>query len=191
MSLVKEALSAQALACLEKLKALNLSPIAAYLMNPQNGYGWNRQQAFRAIRRYKTFLFINYLYPQIFLVPTQEIDRVWHCHILHTRQYRQDCEMLFGYFIDHEPDSELWGESHQPHFDEAFAQTQALLALFERYFTPADSGETQLHQADRSESTENQPQLGSEGDKGNLLLCPSACGRPGLAGIASIFWKDA
>jgi hypothetical protein len=191
MSVVKTALSAEALGCLDKLKSLNLWPIAAYLMDSKKGCGWTLPQAFRAIGRYKTFLFVSYLYPEVLLVPTEEIDRVWHVHILHTRQYRGDCEMLFGRFIDHEPDSELWGESHQPHFDEAFAQTQALLALFERYFIQADSGETQLHQADTSESTENQPQLGSEGDKGNLLLCPSACGRPGLAGIASIFWKDA
>jgi hypothetical protein len=178
MSLVKEALSAQALACLEKLKALNLSPIAAYLMNPQNGYGWNRQQAFRAIRRYKTFLFINYLYPQIFLVPTQEIDRVWHCHILHTRQYRQDCEMLFGYFIDHEPDSELWGEANQLNLDAAFAQTQALLALFEQHFEAVVSGESELHQSNECKLAEYQPQQGNDDDSGYLRLYRSACGRP-------------
>ncbi|HBL59877.1 MAG TPA: hypothetical protein DDZ80_15785, partial [Cyanobacteria bacterium UBA8803] len=107
MSAVNPALSTLDLTCLEKLKALNLSAIAAYLMNPQNGCGWTRQQALHAIQSYKTFLFVSYLYPQIVLVPTQEIDRVWHAHILHTRQYRQDGEMLFGYFIDHEPDCKL------------------------------------------------------------------------------------
>ncbi len=161
MSAVKEALSAQALVCMEKLKALNLSLIAAYLMNPTNGCGWNRQQAFRAIRRYKTFLFVNYLYPQIFLVPTPEIDRVWHSHILHTRQYRQDCEMLFGRFIDHEPDSEFRDDANRQNLDAAFARTQALLALFEGYFEAEVTGEAELHQ-----------------DKGNLHFSRSACGRP-------------
>jgi hypothetical protein len=161
MSVVKEALSAKALACLEKLKALDLSPIAAYLMNPQNGYGWSRQQAFRAIGGYKTFLFVSYLYPEILLVPTQEIDRIWHCHILHTRKYRQDCELLFGYFIDHEPDSEFGDEVKRQNLDTAFAQTQVLLALFEQHFEIEASGESDLHQ-----------------DKRNLHLYRTACGRP-------------
>ena len=134
MLFVKKALSAQALVCLEQLKALDLSPIGAYLMNPKNGYCWTTQQTFQAINRYKTFLFISYLYPQILLVPTQEIDCVWHCHILHTRKYRQDCIMLFDQIIDHEPDTERSDEVHSPQIEAAFAQTQALLALFEGYF---------------------------------------------------------
>jgi hypothetical protein len=181
MSLVKPALSAEALACLEKLKSLNLWQIAAYLIESKKGCGWTLPQAFRAIGRYKTFLFVSYLYPEVLLVPTPEIDRVWHVHILHTRKYRKDCEILFGHFIDHEPGSELLGESHQPNINEAFAQTQELLALFEGYFKVADSGETKLPQVNRSESAENQPQLRSDGDKSNLLFCPSACGRPQLA----------
>ena len=161
MSVVKPALSAQALGCLEKLKSLNLWPIATYLMDSKQGCGWALEQAFRAIGRYKTFLFVSYLYPEVLLVPTPEIDRVWHVHILHTRQYRKDCEMLFGRFIDHEPGSELWGESHQQNFDEAFAQTQVLLALFEQHFEIEASGESDLHQ-----------------DKRNLHLYRTACGRP-------------
>ncbi|MEW6492625.1 MAG: glycine-rich domain-containing protein-like [Cyanobacteriota bacterium] len=134
MLVIKEALSAQALVCLEQLKALDLSPIGAYLMNPKNGYSWTRQQTFQAINRYKTFLFVSYLYPQVFLVSTQEIDCVWHCHILHTRKYRQDCIMLFNNFIDHEPETERSDEVNSPNIEAAFAQTQALLALFEGYF---------------------------------------------------------
>lgn len=139
MLVVKEALSAQALVCLEQLKALDLSPIGAYLMNPKNGYSWTWQQTVRAINRYKTFLFVSYLYPQVFLVPTQEIDCVWHCHILHTRKYRQDCIMLFDNFIDHEPEPERSDEMNSPKMEAAFAQTQALLALFEGYFENAAS----------------------------------------------------
>ncbi len=185
MSVVKESLSAQALVCLEKLKALDLSLIAAYLMNPQNGYGSTKQQVFRAIRRYKTFLFINYLYPEIPLVPTQEIDWVWHCHILHTRKYRQDCEMLFGYFIDHEPDAVLSGETERQTLDAAFTQTQALLALFEQHFEATVSAESKLIQAMKLELVEHQLQLKDQGDKGDLHLYRSACGRPNIPCVNS------
>lgn len=135
MCVIQGALSTQTLTCIEQLKALDLSPIAAYLMNPQNGYGWTKQQTYRSIERYKTFLFVCHLNPHIVLVPTQEIDRVWHCHILHTRKYRQDCELLFGYFVDHEPESECRDEANSQNMEAAFAQTQALLAVFEEYFT--------------------------------------------------------
>lgn len=178
MLVVKPALSTKSLACIEKLRSLSLLPIVARLMDSQEGCGWTLPQAIRAIERYKTFLFVSYLYPEILLVPTREIDRVWHVHILHTRKYRQDCEMLFGHFIDHEPDFELWGESHQKNFDEAFAQTQRLLALFEGYFTQADLEDQELHQTDRNPSAENQSQLGSKRGKKDLFLCRSAaCGR--------------
>jgi hypothetical protein len=34
---------------------------------------------------------------------SDEIDRFWHAHILHTRQYRDFCERVFGQYIDHDP----------------------------------------------------------------------------------------
>jgi hypothetical protein len=177
MPVIKEALSAQSLVCMEKLKALNLSPIAAYLINPQNGYGWHQRQTFRAIRRYKTFLFVSYLYPNMRLVPTQDVDRVWHCHLLHTRKYRGDCELLFGYFIDHEPESGVWGEANQT-LDTAFAQTQALIALFEQYFETDTSEEMELHPAIGMELTQDKFRSEKMADTGNLHFCRSACGRP-------------
>lgn len=178
MSVVKKALSAQSLACMEKLKALNLSPIADYLMNPQKGYGWSRQQTLQAIGRYKTFLFVSYLYPDILVVPTQEIDRVWHSHILHTRQYRQDCEGLFGYFIDHQPDSEFCAQTKRQNLDAAFVQTQSLLALFEEYFETDASAESELHQDNALNLLQEKVQSVNEADPVNLHLHRSACGRP-------------
>lgn len=178
MSAIKKDLSAPALACLRKLKSLDLLPIAAYLMNPKNGYGWNRQQVFHAIRRYKTFLFVSYLYPEIPLVPTQEIDCVWHCHILHTRKYRQDCEMLFGYFIDHEPNSEVLGEVNQQILDEAFTQSQAFLAQFEEDFEESNLGGTKCPQSMSLKLEQYQIQKGNDGNKRELHLYRSACGRP-------------
>lgn len=184
MLVVKKALSTQALVCLEQLKALDLSAIGAYLMNPKNGYSWTRQQTLRAINRYKTFLFITHLYPQLMLVPTQEIDSVWHCHILHTRKYRQDCIMLFNNFIDHEPETERADQINSPNLEAAFAQTQALLALFERYFqntaSPAVNAGTSNEQQ-RWVLGENfnpiRTPLTSR-DRDYSTLHPSACGRP-------------
>lgn len=186
MSVVTPTLSTETLACLEKLKSLNLWSIAAYLTDSKKGCGWTLEQASRAIERYKTFLFISYLYPQLFLVPTPEIDRVWHVHILHTRQYCNDCQRVFGHFIHHEPDSEFGGKSHPSNFAQAFAQTQALLSLFEGYFKAAGLRETGFHQARRSASPKNQPQLGSSSEQRNLRFCASACGRPGAIETSAV-----
>jgi hypothetical protein len=36
---------------------------------------------------------------------TWKTDMVWHSHILHTRQYAEDCEKLFGRFLHHTPET--------------------------------------------------------------------------------------
>lgn len=173
MPVIKEALPASALACVEKLRLLDLSTIAAFLTNPKNGYGWTQQQVSGAIRRYKMFLFVSYLYPEIPLIPTPEIDCLWHCHILHTRKYRQDCEMLFGYFIDHEPSSELLGEVNQQTLDDAFAQTQTLLSQFEGNFDESALGEPKFPQM-----TAYLLEDGNDCSNLNLHFYHIACGRP-------------
>lgn len=35
--------------------------------------------------------------------PTGDVDEVWHAHILHTRQYAEDCSTYCGFFIHHNP----------------------------------------------------------------------------------------
>jgi hypothetical protein len=72
-----------------------------------------------------------YLYPNRSLVPSQDIDRVWHHHILDTMKYAQDCQMLFGYFLHHFPYFGLRGESERHNWQAAVEQTQA---LFQEYF---------------------------------------------------------
>jgi hypothetical protein len=52
------------------------------------------------------FLYLMYLYPEQPIIPTREIDIVWHFHILDTRKYAFDCKILFGYFLHHRPSSE-------------------------------------------------------------------------------------
>ncbi len=163
--------TAQSQPFLQKLKELDLETIAYQLMQS----GWTCEQTRCAIRRYKLFLSLVHLHPHTRLVPTQDIDRVWHCHILHTRKYRQDCQMLFGRFIDHEPDLPLCGEVDQLSLDTAFAKTQALLF---QYFGEAALEDTEFEQLARSERAENLPQQQKFCEKGYLRLHRSACGRP-------------
>jgi hypothetical protein len=114
----------------EKLEQLDLEPIAFQLMHSGEAE-WTHQRTMQAIAQYKQFLYLIYLYPNHSLVPTQDIDRVWHHHILDTMKYAQDCQLLFGRFIHHFPYFGQRGESDRQALQIAFKQTQA---LFQEHF---------------------------------------------------------
>ncbi|TAE56088.1 MAG: hypothetical protein EAZ87_18990 [Nostocales cyanobacterium] len=109
----------------QKLRKLDLNPIAYKLIDS----GWNHEQTVRGIAQYMMFLSLIHLYPNLSLVPSSEIDQVWHFHILDTAKYAQDCQMLFGYFVHHFP---YWGIENTEDREIAFMQTQQLLA---KHFT--------------------------------------------------------
>ncbi len=56
-----------------------------------------------AEQEYRRFLSLKKMYPNIDLVPSKLIDTFWHAHILDTKAYREDCQNVFGYFLDHYP----------------------------------------------------------------------------------------
>ena len=110
----------------DKLESLDLQLIAQKLMHSDPTQGWTQKQVDRAIAHYKMFLHLLYLYPNSTIVPTQEIDRVWHQHILDTRKYAQDCQWLFGYFIHHYPYFGMGSETQQQALETAFSYTRTL-----------------------------------------------------------------
>ena len=127
----KLALPVEARDFASKAKELDFGPIAYKLMNPDEGNGWSRETTTGAIARYLMFLCLIYLYPNRPIVPTPEIDAVWHQHILDTSKYAEDCERLFGRFIHHFPYFGKRGESDRKNLYLAFAETQA---LFQEHF---------------------------------------------------------
>ncbi|GAB4199560.1 MAG: hypothetical protein Fur006_50330 [Coleofasciculaceae cyanobacterium] len=139
MFVTEQRLSIANQAFTEALKRLDLEPIAYKLMHPSEGTGWTYQETQQAIAGYLNFLSLIHLYPNLPLVPTQEIDRVWHHHILDTSKYAQDCQMLFGRFIHHFPYFGLRGESDRQNLHVAFEQTQT---LFQEHFG-VDEGMTE------------------------------------------------
>jgi hypothetical protein len=120
---------------LQKLMAIDFGPIAFKLINAEDGRGWTLEQATNAIARYRKFLLLTYLYPEKQIVPSHEIDQVWHTHILDTAKYREDCEALFGRFIDHWPYFGMTDEADRQALEEAFEKTQM---LFSQHFGNAE-----------------------------------------------------
>jgi hypothetical protein len=73
---------------------------------------------------YRRFLALCKMYPGEPIVPSMSLDKVWHQHILNTRQYANDCGDYFGYFLHHTPRhpesvASTW-ESTQHRYTEAF-----------------------------------------------------------------------
>lgn len=84
-----------------------------------------------AEQEYRRFLTLKVLYPNVSLVPSKMVDKVWHAHILDTRAYREDCEKVFGRFIDHYPYFGIYGKDDYQMLQDAFAET---VELYERHF---------------------------------------------------------
>ena len=80
---------------------------------------------------YRRFLTLKCLYPAVSLVPSKQIDAIWHAHILDTRAYREDCHQVFGRFIDHYPYFGIYGQDDYQELKHAFAHT---VALYEKHF---------------------------------------------------------
>jgi hypothetical protein len=117
---------------LEKLAAVDFGPIAFQLMCSDSDQTLTLTQATQAIEQYRRFLFLHHRHPNHPLVPSQEIDRVWHVHILDTAKYREDCQFLFGRFIDHFPYFGVGNTAQQQTLKAAYLETQA---LYEQCFT--------------------------------------------------------
>lgn len=112
---------------MQKARQLDLSPIAYQLMYNDQGPQWSKEETIKAIAHYLGFLYLADQYPRLTLVPSYDIDQVWHYHILDTSKYIDDCMVLFGYIIHHFPYLGLRDESDQLHQHRAYALTQALL----------------------------------------------------------------
>jgi hypothetical protein len=121
-------LSAKDYIFLQRLTEVDFEPIAFKLTHPDEGLGLSLAQVSHNIEGYRQYLFLYYLYPDRILVPSREIDQVWHTHILDTAKYREDCDQLFGRFIDHWPYFGLADAADKAALEKAFAETQALYA---------------------------------------------------------------
>lgn len=64
---------------------------------------WSELKSDNIIYEYKCFLELMRLYPDKIFSPSQEVDEVWHAHILHTLLYAKQCQEIFGRFIHHNP----------------------------------------------------------------------------------------
>ncbi len=88
---------------------------------------WSEEDALAVVKQYRNYLFLRKKYPKWLLPPSKDIDEAWHAHILHTRDYRDFCRLIFSdteeQFLDHNPAVD---EQNSEDYDKLFEQTQQL-----------------------------------------------------------------
>ena len=86
-----------------RIQKLDMFPIFTLLTHPKK-LAWSGLKAEKVIKEYRNFLFISYLYKnESTIVPSEEVDEVWHTHIMDTKKYYMDCMSTFGEILHHSP----------------------------------------------------------------------------------------
>jgi uncharacterized membrane protein YgcG len=89
---------------LKLIAALNLEPFANRAVDD---FGLKPEDTDTAMREYRHFLYLAYwnrrMEQSTMVVPTVNADKIWHSHILFTRDYREMCDRVFGRYLDHQP----------------------------------------------------------------------------------------
>lgn len=102
---------------------LDLSNVRMKLANPETGTPPSDHKTDLMEAEYRKFLALHLRYPDADIVPCKLVDDMWHRHILDTAAYRQDCDKLFGEFLDHFPYFGLRGDKDAQALTDAYADT--------------------------------------------------------------------
>ncbi len=106
---------------------LDLSNVRMKLLHPGEGKSRSKAELDAMEREYRRFLALHLMYPDEDIVPCKLVDEIWHKHILDTIAYREDCDRIFGRFLDHYPYFGMRDEQ------DATALIDAYAATIERY----------------------------------------------------------
>jgi hypothetical protein len=111
-------------AALEHLDGvLDLSNVRMKLADADEGRGYDLAYIDLMEREYRKFLALHLAYPDTDVVPCKIVDEIWHQHILDTAAYREDCEAIFGSYLDHFPYFGMRGEEDARALHDAYAET--------------------------------------------------------------------
>jgi hypothetical protein len=115
------------------INAIDFSLIKNKLMakDPCISRVWCEDELDVAVQYYKNFLFLNkkYIEEVPVIVPSVEVDEIWHHHILDTRSYIKDCAAIFGCYFHHYPYFGMRSEVDYKNLGDAFEVTQKIHEL--------------------------------------------------------------
>lgn len=109
-----------------RIHQLDLGCIKFKLMDAEEGKGWSRAKVDKVEILYKRFLILKAKNPSVSVVPTHDIDDMWHAHILDTAKYIDDCNEIFGFYLHHFPYLGMRGTEDRKNLEQAFATTREM-----------------------------------------------------------------
>lgn len=89
-------------------------------------YGWSVSKINYTIKLYKEWLALQALYENLSFAPSELVDEFWHVHILDTRKYMNDCNLIKGEFIHHYPYFGLTEQENESVLESGFTLTKKL-----------------------------------------------------------------
>lgn len=110
------------------VQSIDFEPILVKLCHPTRGSNWSMERAEKSIELYKQWLYLHIVFPGENFSPSQEIDYVWHAHILDNRKYEQDCQVMFGQTLYHNPYAGMLGAEDEAAQQLRFNSTQARMS---------------------------------------------------------------
>lgn len=109
-----------------KVETLDFTMLARKLVEEQ---GWTNEFCQEIEDLYRKYLALNMRYPEKKICPTGPIDEFWHAHILDTRAYEKDCNLLFGEYFHHFPYFGMRGPEDRANLEAAFQESHDLFVL--------------------------------------------------------------
>ena len=108
---------------------LDFSQIIEKMVSHQ---GWLKKDVIAISELYKDYLFLQKKYGNNYeIVPSEEVDEFWHNHILDTKKYQEDCNFIFGCYLNHYPYFGMDESSDENDLNKAYEKT---LELYKKEF---------------------------------------------------------
>jgi len=114
---------------------LDLSRFVPKLLKEESQSFPHASVAWSAIVEYKRFLLLKRKFPDLEISPSPLVDKIWHMHILDTRQYMKDCDYIFGSYVHHNPSFEA-DEEEQLVMADRYSKTLEAYRLIFRINAP-------------------------------------------------------
>ena len=118
--------TADATGILPEIMDLDFERLKYKLQVRDDGERWTKQMTEDGELEYRRYLTLIKPHPGMSIVPSRLMDGFWHQHILDTKAYREDCQKVFGHFVDHFPYFGIYGKQDQLDLMEAFEETKRI-----------------------------------------------------------------
>lgn len=111
---------------LDRVSQLDFTMLKRKMIEEHN---WTCEFSEEVESLYRRFLALNARYPDRKICPTGPIDAFWHAHILDTRAYIRDCEIVFGGYLHHFPYFGMRGPDDRAALENAFRESVAMFII--------------------------------------------------------------